>query len=166
MHINTRSKFKFLNNHLWRKNSSWMSYFCWKNMTFTKFQGRKPFNPISTGGEGEGVFHHAVRFLLISPKLSARQGRFFLTFNIYLLDTFWQNIRKFSCLLFNHAQSVERCQSFQAKFLTKKHNLTFDIVMVLTSNLVHILIMSKDICWHKHFMMTSSKLLTRQKLKD
>ena len=35
-------------------------------------------------------FHHAVTFLLISPKIC-----FFLIFNIYLLDTFWRNFRKF-----------------------------------------------------------------------
>ena len=67
-------------------------------------------------------FHHAVSFLAISPRLSVLPifTDFFLTFNIYLLD---KSLENFHIYFFNYAQSVERCQSFQAKLLTKKHNL-------------------------------------------
>ena len=89
---------------------------------------KKPDVNILQGGtndlcNGLETMHHAVGFLLINQKISASQGLFFLTFKIYLWDTFSKILEIFHIYFFNYAQSVERCQSFQAKPLTKKHNL-------------------------------------------
>ena len=80
------------------------------------------FNPISTGVGGGGGFHRAVTFLLINPKILA-------------------------CWEVSKLSGKTPYKKTQLKTL-----ITFDRVMVLTSNLVNILIMAKDICWHKHFL--------------
>ena len=92
---------------------------------------------------------------LSSPKIFACQGRFFLNFDIYLQIHFGKSLENFHVYFFNYAQTVERCQSIQAKSLEKtqlKSLITFDRVIVLTSNLIHMLLMSNNICWHKHFL--------------
>ena len=117
----------------WIENSNEVLCTSWENFRTWYYRSSVVDHPISEGGRfdllsinkvwstrpsSSYVFPSSINlklyeihwfsFLLISTKLSAHKGQFFLISNIYLLDKLWQTLEIFHVYFFNYAQSVER----------------------------------------------------------